>query len=116
MDQYMENLEKMQMIDTIRQTEKFSEESILSVTQEIMNNNLPSAISNSNNTIDVVLSLDKLIQKLLERIDYCKSEISISTRICPEIVINKLLEKSRLGVKVKVIADIDLVKEYFRIQ
>jgi len=26
------------------------------------------------------------------------------------------LEKSRLGVKVKVIADIDLVKEYFRIQ
>ena len=73
----MENLEKMQMIDTIRQTEKFSEESILSVTQEIMNNNLPSAISNSNNTIDVVLSLDKLIQKLLERIDYCKSEISI---------------------------------------
>ena len=116
MDQYMENLEKMQMIDTIRQTEKFSEESILSLTQEIMNNNLLSAISKSNITIDVVLSLDKLIQKLLERIYYCKSEILISTRICPEVVINKLLEKSRLGVKVKVIADIDLVKEYFRTQ
>ena len=36
--------------------------------------------------------------------------------MCPEIVINKILEKSKLGVRVKVIADIDLVKEYFNTQ
>jgi hypothetical protein len=59
---------------------------------------------------------DKVIQTLVERIDCCKSEILIATRICPEIVINRLLEKSKLGVKVKVVADIDLVKEYFRSQ
>jgi DNA-binding PadR family transcriptional regulator len=40
LSQYAKHLEKMQMIDTIRQTEKFSEASILKLTQEIMDNNI----------------------------------------------------------------------------
>jgi DNA-binding PadR family transcriptional regulator len=120
MDHYTKHLEKMQMIDTIRRAEKFSEAAILNLTQEIMDSvvkpSFPSAISESINKIDIILSFDKVIQTLVERIDYCKNEILIATRICPEIVINKILEKSKLGVKVKVVADIDLVKEYFRTQ
>jgi hypothetical protein len=122
----MENLEKMQMIDTIRGSEKFSEVGIVKLTHEIMDNIVdrqssssffPSAISqNTKQGVDIILSLDRMIQFLLDQIECCKSEILISTRICPEIVINKLLEKSKLGVKLKVIADIDLVKEYFRSQ
>jgi hypothetical protein len=112
----------MQMIYTLRRTGKFSEASILKLTQEIMDNNIikPSSLSaiseSSNNKIDIILSFDKVIETLIQRIDCCKSEILISTRICPEIVINKILEKSKLGVKVKIVADIDLVKEYFRSQ
>ncbi|MFL6365977.1 MAG: hypothetical protein ACJ719_12345, partial [Nitrososphaeraceae archaeon] len=44
------------------------------------------------------------------------NEILIATRTSPEIIINKILQKSNLGVKVKVIADIDLVKGYFESQ
>jgi hypothetical protein len=112
----------MQMIDTIRQTEKFSKAAILKLTQEIIDNNIinpssfTSSISESSNKIDIILSFDNVIETLVQRIDCCKSEILISTRMCPEIVINKILEKSKLGVKVKVVADIDLVKEYFRTQ
>ena len=127
MDQFIENLEKMQMIDTIRQSEKFSEAGIVKLTQEIMDNiverrssfssSFPSVISQSTKQhVDIVLSFDRMIQTLLDGIERCKDEILISTRICPEIVINKLLEKSKLGVKLKVIADIDLVKEYFSSQ
>ena len=115
MDQYTKHLEKMQMIDTLRRAGKFCEASILKVTQEITS--FPFAISESvHNKIDIILSFDKVIQTLVERIDCCKSELLIATRICSEIVINKILEKSKLGVKVKVIADIDLVKEYIRTQ
>lgn len=121
MAQYAEHLEKMQMIDSIRQTEKFSEASILKLIQDIIGTALmPSVqsttISKSINTttslpiIDIILSFDKVIQTLVERVDCCKSEILIATRICPEIVINKILEKSKLGVKVKVVADRGLVK------
>ncbi len=116
MKQYAENLQKMQMIDTLKSAEKFSEADILKLTREIMYNIPPAIFRSVNNNVDIIMSFDELIQKLLERIDYCKSEILVSTRTCPEIVINKLLEKSKLGVKVKVVADIDLVKEYFRSQ
>jgi DNA-binding PadR family transcriptional regulator len=116
MEQYAENLQKMQMIDTLKSAEKFSEADILKLAQEIMYNIPPAIFKSVNNNVDIIMSFDEVIQKLLERIDYCKSEILVSTRICPEIVINKLLEKSKLGVKVKVVADIDLVKEYFRSQ
>ena len=116
MEQYAENLQKMQMIDTLKSAEKFSEADILKLTQEIMYNIPPAIFKSVNNNVDIIMSFDEVIQKLLEQIDYCKSEILVSTRICPEIVINKLLEKSKLGVKVKVVADIDLVKEYFRSQ
>ena len=126
LSQYTRHLEKMQMIDTLRHAGKFSEASILKITQEIMDNiikpspstsSFSSAISESiKNKIDIILSFDNVIQTLVERIDCCKREILIATRICPEIVINKILEKSKLGVKVKVVADIDLVKQYFRTQ
>jgi predicted transcriptional regulator len=113
MTQHMHSLEKMQMIDTLKSAEKYPEADIL----KLIKVNIPSAISEStNDNIDIIMSFDKAIQKLLKWIECCKSEILISTRICPEIVINKLLEKSKLGVKVKIIADIKLVKEYFRSQ
>ena len=131
MDRYMENLEKMQMIDAIKRSGKFSEAGIEKLIQEIMDNimehpsssssssssSFPSVISQSTKQkVDITLSFDRMIQILLDRIDCCKNEILISTRICPEIIINKLLERSKLGVKLKVIADIDLVKEYLRSQ
>ena len=122
MEQYTKYLEKMQMIDTIRRAERFSEAAILKLTEEIMDSALkssssfPYGISESINNIDIILSFDKVIQTLVERIGCCKSEILISTRLCPEIVINKILKKSKLGVKVKVLADIDLIKEYFSLQ
>jgi hypothetical protein len=126
LSQYTKHLEKMQMIDTLRHAGKFSEASILKITQEIMDNIIKPSPSTSSfssaipesikNKIDIILSFDKVIQILVERIDCCKREILIATRICPEIVINKILEKSKLGVKVKVVADIDLVKQYFRTQ
>jgi hypothetical protein len=129
MAQYTQHLEKMQMIDTIREAKKFPETAIASFIEELKGTvvgfSSPSLshISDSINRvanpippIDVIFSIDKVIQTLVERVGYCKSEILIATRICPEIVINKLLEKSKLGVKVKVIADIDLVKAYFRPQ
>ena len=121
MGQYTKHLEKMQMIDTIRLSGKFSEAAILKLTQEIIDSvvkpSFPFPIPESiSNKVDIILSFDSVIQTLVQRIDCCKNELLISTRICPETVINKILEKSKLGVKVKVIADIDLVKEYFRSQ
>ena len=64
----------------------------------------------------IILSYDNIIQLLRERIESCRNEILIATRISPELIINKVLEKSKLGINVRVVADIDLVRGYFESQ
>lgn len=141
--QYTKYSDKMQMIDTIKHAQKFSEGVVAMFNEGIISNIVDSGgtshsvlsssnyssisdrgdISGSSNvntyTIPnarIVLSYDNIVQLLRERIEYCKNEILIATRTSPEIIINKILQKSNLGVKVKVIADIDLVKGYFESQ
>jgi hypothetical protein len=64
----------------------------------------------------IVLCYDNIVQLLRERIEYCKNEILIATRTSHEIIINRILQKSKLGIKVKVVADTELVEEYFESQ
>src|SRR5919199_257724 len=94
MDRYMENLEKMQMIDAIKRSGKFSEAGIEKLILEIMDHimerkssSFPYVISQSTKQhVDITLSLDRTIQILLDQIDCCRNEILISTRMCPEII------------------------------
>jgi hypothetical protein len=55
-----------------------------------------------------------MVSLLIKYVDLCKDEILIATRVSPEIIINIILHKCKLGVHVKVLADIDLVKQYFK--
>jgi biotin operon repressor len=143
MGQYAKYSDKMQVINTIKHAQKFSEGIVAMFNEEIISSivdsggtshsvlSSSSSISNHEDIGDsdisivninaipkarIVLSYDNIVQLLRERIEYCKSEILIATRTSPEIIINKILQKSKLGVKVKVVADIDLVKRYFESQ
>jgi hypothetical protein len=143
MGQYAKYSDKMQIINTIKHAQKFSEGIVAMFNEEIISSivdsggtshsvlSSSSSISNHDDIGDsdididninaipkarIVLSYDNIVQLLRERIEYCKSEILIATRTSPEIIINKILQKSKLGVKVKVVADIDLVKRYFESQ
>ena len=86
--------------------------------------NVGDTSTNSNTVIDanaipkarIVLSYDNLVHLLRERIEYCKNEILIATRTSHEVIINRILQKSKLGVKVQVVADTELVREYFESQ
>jgi hypothetical protein len=78
------------MTDSLRHSEKFSEAAILKLTQRMMDN-IPPAIFRSVNNVDILISFDNVIEKLLQRIDFCKNQILISTRTCPEILLTKYL-------------------------
>ena len=56
-----------------------------------------------------------MVSLLLKCVDLCKDEILIASRVSPEVIINRILHKCKLGVHVKVLADVDLVKEYFKL-
>ncbi|MDQ3839718.1 MAG: hypothetical protein M3297_10665 [Thermoproteota archaeon] len=65
--------------------------------------------------IEIIWTYEEMISLLLKCVDLCKDEILIAARVSPEVIINKILQKCKLGVHVKVLADIDLVKEYFKV-
>jgi hypothetical protein len=65
--------------------------------------------------VEIVWTYEEMVSLLLKCVDLCKHEILIATRVSPEVIINKILHKCKLGVHVKVLADVDLVKEYFKL-
>ena len=58
------------MTDSLRHSEKFSEAAILKLTQRMMENIPP--IFRSVNNVDILISFDNVIEKLLQRIDSVK--------------------------------------------
>jgi hypothetical protein len=69
----------------------------------------------TSNKIEIVWTYEEMVSLLLKCVDLCKDEILIATRVSPEVIINRILQKCKLGVHVKVLADVDLVKEYFKL-
>src|SRR5689334_8659236 len=131
MGKYTKYSDKTELVDTIRNAQKFSEGVIAMFNEQIINNIVDSegtshsvisastssaiassasySISNHENTdgsivntasaipkARIVLSYDNIVQLLRERIDLCKNEILIATRTSPEIIINRILEKSKM--------------------
>jgi hypothetical protein len=121
---------EMQVVDKIKGSNlKVTEDKLVSFFEKLIgikNNVASSGISATATTtttdtidtskkIEIVWTYEEMVSLLLKCVDLCKDEILIATRVSPEIIINRILQKCKLGVHVKVLADIDLVKQYFKL-
>jgi hypothetical protein len=66
--------------------------------------------------VELVWTYEEMLSSLLQRIDLCKEEILIATRVSPEAAIKTIQQKSKEGSKIRVLADEDLIREYFKLQ
>jgi predicted transcriptional regulator len=121
--QYRKYIEEMGAIDAIRATltpmleDKFArifEKLALQNNTESSSTRSPDPVTSSKK-IEIIYSLEDMISILLKHISLCKEQIKVGTRFSPEVVIKSILDKSRQGVEVKVLADVNLVKEYIKI-
>jgi hypothetical protein len=121
--QYRKYIEEMDAIDTIKAAltpqleDKFArlfEKLILQNSAETSSTPTPAPVTSSKR-VEVVYNLEDMISILLKRISSCNEQIIVGTRFSPEVVINAILDKSRQGVNVKILADIDLIKEYIKL-
>ena len=65
--------------------------------------------------VELVWTYEEMLSSLLQRIDLCKEEILIATRVSPEAAIKTIQQKSKEGSKIRVLADEDLIREYFKL-
>ena len=116
----MKNTKQMKMIDTLKHTREFSEDEIVGFVSKITgtsNSMASSSLSNAAPTqIDTVWTYESMVSAIVERIEFCKSEILLASRSFNEIIINSILRKANAGVEVKVLSDSSLVKQYFDLE
>jgi hypothetical protein len=131
--EYRKYFEEMRVVDNIKGGNlKIAEDNLVSFFEKLIGvkNNvaLPSvattaatattataATIDTSKKVEIVRSYEGMVSLILKCIDSCKDEILIATRVSPEIIINRILQKCKLGVHVRVLADTDLVKEYFKV-
>ena len=113
---YKNNIDKMKMIDTLKQSNKYSENDILKFIESAINNGIKNNDDNPSFCSEIIWSYDKLILSLIEKVKNCKKEILIATRLYSEVVINEIILKAKVGVNVKILSDTKLVQGYFKSQ
>jgi len=113
---YKNNIDKMKMIDTLKQSNRYSENDILKFIESAINNGIKNNDDNPSFCSEIIWSYDKLILSLIEKVKNCKKEILIATRLYSEVVINEIILKSKVGVNVKILSDTKLVQGYFKSQ
>jgi hypothetical protein len=122
--QYRKYIEELDAIDTIKATltppleDRFArifEKLVLQYNAENVSSTAPTSLISSNK-VEVVYTIEDMISIIQKRISVCKEQILVGTRFSPEVVINAILDKSKQGVDVKVLADIDLIKQYIKLQ
>jgi hypothetical protein len=125
--EYRKYFKEMQVVDDIKGGNlKVTEDNLVSFFERLIGikNNIvlpgvaaatTTAAIDTSKKIEIVRTYEEMISLLLKCVDVCKDEILIATRVSPEVIINRILQKCKLGIHVKVLADIDLVKEYFKL-
>src|SRR5262249_27067658 len=60
-----------------------------------------------------VPSFDNMVKKVLEVMEFSEKEIILISRFSNELIINTMIKKSQSGIKVKVLADMNMVNSFF---
>lgn len=123
MAKYKKHIEKMKMIDNLNKASKYSDKDILKLVQDVINNDIvgdKNSVSSppisSPFASEIILSDVELMLSLIKKVRECTTEILIATRLYSEELINEIILKAKVGVKVKVLADTKLVQGYFKTQ
>lgn len=116
------NIKYLKMIDTLKVSEEFTEDEIYRFVEKIVtvkkdNNRLQNLLHNNKRDedflhVDIKWTYEEMVAGVIKRIELAKDEIMLASKYTNDLIINSLLTKSQLGVKVKVISDNSLIKRF----
>ncbi|MFZ0183261.1 MAG: hypothetical protein WBV92_08830 [Nitrosotalea sp.] len=109
----IKNSKFLQMVDALRANPKFNDKDItefISKVEPEINLDLQESFKKNSS---VVLSYEDMVRKILEMTEFAQNEILLITRFQNDLIVNSILKKASAGVNVKVLADTNLVENYF---
>ena len=109
----IKNSKYLQMVDVLKANPKFNEKDIMELISKVEPQINIDLRESFNNNSTVASSYEDMVRKILEMIEFAQSEIILVTRFQNDLIVNSILKKAGAGIKVKVLADINLVENYF---
>lgn len=108
----MSNIKEFEMIDVLKKSSKFNNNEISEFLSRLHPKN-SDFVTPVKKTI-VANSFDVMVSKVLETIEFAQHEILIASRFSNDLIINSTLKKSTAGVKVRILADVNTVRGFFK--
>lgn len=107
----MSNIKEFEMIDVLKKSSKFNNAEISEFLSRLHPKN-SDFITAKKST--VANGFDAMVSKVLEAIEFAQHEILIASRFSNDLIINSTLKKSTVGVKVRILADVNTVRGFFK--
>ena len=108
----IKNSKYLQMVDVLKADPKFNDKDIMEFMSKV-EPQVSSDLETSRKSFTVTSSYEDMVRKILEMVEFAQNEILLVTRFQNELIINSILKKASSGVNVKVLADTNLVENYF---
>ncbi len=108
----IKNSKYLQMVDVLKADSKFNDSDIMEFIAKV-EPQVSSDLEPSRKTSTVISSYEDMVRKILEMTEFAQNEILLVTRFQNELIINSILKKASSGVNVKILADTNLVENYF---
>lgn len=110
---HIKNSKYLEMVDALKTNSKFNDQDIMEFISKINPQASVDLGVSSRKNIVATLSFGDMVTKVLEIIEFAQNEILLATRFQNELIINSVLKKANSGINVKVLADVNLVENYF---
>ena len=108
----VKNSKYLEMIDALKENSKFNDTDIMEFISKI-GPQQSFAEDVERKPPVFISSFDNMITKVLEIMEFAEKEIVLVSRFTNELIINTMIKKSNMGVKVRVLADINMVDSFF---
>ncbi|MDE1840168.1 MAG: hypothetical protein KGH87_09650, partial [Thaumarchaeota archaeon] len=109
----IKNSKYLQMVDVLKADSKFNDSDIMEFISKVQPQISSDLQEFSKKDSIITSSYEDMVRKILEMIEFAQNEILLATRFQNELIINSILKKANSGINVKVLADTNLVENYF---
>ena len=109
----IKNSKYLQMVDVLKADSKFNDSDIMEFMAKVQPQISSDLQEQSSKISTVASSYEDMVRKILEMTEFAQHEILLVTRFQNELIINSILKKASAGINVKVLADTNLVEDYF---
>jgi sugar-specific transcriptional regulator TrmB len=101
------------MVDVLKADPKFNDKDIMEFMSKVEPQISQDLSDNIGKISTITTEYDDMVRKILEVVEFAQKEILLITRFQNELIVNAILKKANAGINVKVLADTNLVENYF---